>query len=75
MKLSTMQRKKLQRTYYFRLIMMSLIIGTMASLLAFTLKWMTEHFQEVIFQFAEHHNHLLFILLPTVGITAIYFLR
>ena len=75
MKLSTMQRKKLQRTYYFRLIMMSLIIGMMAALLAFTLKWMTEHFQEVIFQFAEHHNHLLFILLPTVGITAIYFLR
>lgn len=70
-----MKRKELQRTYYFRLILVSVMISIISSFMAFSLKWITDFFQEKIFHFAENTHPILFIVLPTIGITAIYFLR
>lgn len=41
---------------------------------AFVLKWLTEHFQHQLFSFATG-SMIWFIVLPTIGITTIYFLR
>lgn len=70
-----MERKKIQRHYYFRLILISALIALISSFLAFSLKKTTEFFQEHLFEFANHGKSWLFIFLPTIGITAIYFLR
>lgn len=70
-----MKRKKIQRHYYFRLILVSLLISFCASILGFTLKLITEHFQKILFLFAEKKSLALFIIFPTIGITVIYFLR
>ncbi|SMO72395.1 chloride channel protein, CIC family [Chryseobacterium rhizoplanae] len=70
-----MKRKQVQRHHYFRLILVSIFIGILTSSLAYSLKLITEHFQKLIFTFAEKQNVILFIFLPTIGITAIYFLR
>ncbi|ASK28719.1 chloride channel protein [Chryseobacterium sp. T16E-39] len=70
-----MTRKQIQRHHYFRLILVSAIISICASSLGYSLKFMTEHFQKLLFHFAEKQNRLYFIILPTIGITAIYFLR
>ncbi|MBW8361201.1 MAG: chloride channel protein [Kaistella sp.] len=70
-----MQRKKIQRHHYWRLIFISAVISLCAALLAFSLKTLTEHFQGQLFNFADRTNSLLFIFFPTIGITAIYFLR
>jgi len=52
-----------------------MLVAIMACFLANSLKWITEHTQEFIFNFIENRNTLLFILVPTIGITSIYFLR
>jgi len=65
----------IHRKYYFRLIIASALIGLLSAALAFFLKLITEFFEEQIFHTVSHHATLLFILLPTIGITAIYFLR
>lgn len=70
-----MKRSKVQRHHYFRLILVSVLISICASFLGYSLKFITEHFQKLIFNFAERQNTLFFIILPTIGITAIYFLR
>ncbi|MFA7444590.1 MAG: chloride channel protein [Flavobacteriaceae bacterium] len=70
-----MNRKKVQRKHYFRLIGVAALIGVLSSLLAYSLKTSTEYIEEIIFEFISHKNRLLFVLLPTIGITAIYFLR
>lgn len=70
-----MKRQKVQAHNYLKLITSSLFIAIIASCLALSLKKITEYFQEHIFEFAEKNNSYLFIILPTIGITAIYFLR
>ncbi|PRA94109.1 chloride channel protein [Chryseobacterium sp. MYb7] len=70
-----MQRKKVRRHHYFRLILVSILISICASFLGYSLKFFTEHFQKLIFHYTEKENALFFVLLPTIGITAIYFLR
>ena len=70
-----MNRNKIQQLHYFKLIIISLIISILAAFLAYSLKIITEICQEHLFQFTENNNHLLFIVLPTIGITCIYFLR
>ncbi|MBU8883126.1 chloride channel protein [Kaistella sp. DKR-2] len=70
-----MERKKIQRHHELRLALISVLIGICCCFLAFSLKTLTEYFQEIIFSTAEKSNPLIFIFLPTVGITAIYFLR
>jgi len=70
-----MKRQRVQAHNYFKLITSSLFIAIIASFLALSLKKITEFCQEHIFELAEKNNPLLFIILPTIGITAIYFLR
>ncbi|UBB90080.1 chloride channel protein [Candidatus Kaistella beijingensis] len=70
-----MERKRIQRHYYFRLILISALIALISSFLAFSLKKITEFFQEHLFEFANYGKSWLFIFLPTIGITTIYFLR
>jgi len=70
-----MKRDSIYRKYYFRLILLSAGAALLSALLACTLKRLTEHFQHLIFSSVEHKSSLFFILLPTIGITAIYFLR
>ncbi len=70
-----MKRQKVQAHNYLKLIISSLFIGIIASILGLTLKKITEFCQEHLFEFAEKNNAYLFIILPTIGITTIYFLR
>jgi len=70
-----MKRQRVQAHNYFKLITSSLFIAIIASFLALSLKKITEFCQEHIFELAEKNSPLLFIILPTIGITAIYFLR
>ena len=70
-----MERKKIQRHHELRLIGISILIAVGSCFLAYSLKVFTEYFQELIFNTVKNKQALLFILLPTVGITTIYFLR
>ncbi|MEO8795412.1 MAG: chloride channel protein [Daejeonella sp.] len=70
-----MERKKIKQHGYFKLIIASLIIGFSCSILAFTLKHLTEFFEHKIFNAVTNINPAIFVLLPTIGITSIYFLR
>ncbi len=70
-----MDRSKIQKRNSFKLILASLIISFIAASLAYSLKIITEFFEEHIFELINNKNHYLFIVLPTIGITAIYFLR
>lgn len=71
-----MNRTKIITQHYFKLILVSLLVGLLSALLAFSIKHLTE--------FTEHYisatvsgkmGHFWVIFLPTIGITAIYFLR
>lgn len=68
-------RKKIIRQNYFKLILASLIISLLSILLAFSLKHFTEYFEFKIFSTVLNYNSALLILLPTIGITLIYFIR
>ncbi|QBO56936.1 chloride channel protein [Chryseobacterium salivictor] len=70
-----MERKKIVTQHYFRLIVSSLTVGLASAILAFALKHSTEFFEHYFFDFIRHQYAPLFIILPSVGITAIYFLR
>lgn len=69
------KRRKIQRHHFFKLILISVLISIVASCLGYSLKLITEHFQNLIFHFAEGKNSIWLIFLPTTGITTIYFLR
>ncbi len=51
-----------------------MLTALMCCVLAFALKWSTEAAQHRLYNFAHHHL-IWFIVFPTCGITAIYFLR
>lgn len=70
-----LERKKIVTQHYFRLIIASLIVGLGSALLAFSLKHLTEYFQHYLFKSVSGSYVSLFIILPSVGITTIYFLR
>jgi CIC family chloride channel protein len=70
-----MERSKIIHYHIYKLVLISLLVGILGSIMAFFLKYLTEYFQERIFKVASENNSLLFILLPTIGITSIYFLR
>ncbi len=67
-------RSAIIRFHYFKLIIASIIVGLFSVLLADSLKIITAYFEDNILQKAAHFPWL-FIVLPSVGITAIYFLR
>ena len=52
-----------------------MMVGLASALLAFTLKRLTEFFEHYFFNFVQNKYAVLFIILPSIGITAIYFLR
>lgn len=52
-----------------------MMVGLASALLAFTLKHLTEFFEHYFFNFVHNKYAVLFIILPSIGITAIYFLR
>lgn len=68
-------RKKIILHNYIKLILASLIISLLSILLAFSLKHFTEYFEFKIFSTVLNYNPALLILLPTIGITLIYFIR
>lgn len=70
-----MDRKIIQRNSWWQLVIISSMVAVMACFLAYSLKWITEHGEEIIFGFIEKTSDFLFIVDPTVGITLIYFLR
>ncbi|MBK0383116.1 chloride channel protein [Pedobacter sp. SD-b] len=67
-------RKTIITINYLKLIITSAVVSLFAVLLAVSLKKATEHFEHLIFGKASLYP-LLFIILPSVGITLIYFLR
>lgn len=69
-----MERQKIIVHNYFKLIIISILVGLTGAVLAFSLKHLTEIFEEHIFNAASKYS-LAFIVLPSIGITAIYFLR
>ena len=70
-----MERTKIVTKHYFRLIVASAIVALGSALLAFTLKHLTEYFEHLFFNKINNFNSIYFIFLPTIGITAIFFLR
>ena len=70
-----MYRKSIILNNWGKLIASSMLTAIICSILALSLKHFTEFFEETVFHFVEQRNTWLFILLPTIGTTAIYFLR
>ncbi|MDQ6470595.1 chloride channel protein [Flavobacterium sp. LHD-80] len=69
-----MERHKIIHRNYFKLILISIFVGLCGALLAFSLKKLTEFFEHCLFNIASNYS-VAIILFPTIGITAIYFLR
>jgi CIC family chloride channel protein len=67
-------RKVVIRYNYFKLLLASLVVGFISTLFADSLKKITGFFQEHIFEKVSSYPYL-FLILPSVGITIIYFLR
>lgn len=70
-----MERQKIVTQHYFRLIVASALVGLTSALLAFSLKHLTEYFEHHLFNTVVGKYSAFFIILPTIGITAIFFLR
>lgn len=70
-----MERKKVIRHNYYALVIASWTVALLSIFLAFSIKHFTEFFEHKIFGWVNIHNHLFFVFLPTIGVTAIYFLR
>ena len=72
---NTTYRKKVVRYSYLKLIGSSALVSIICCLLAYSLKHSTGYVQEELFERVSSWNPKLFIILPSIGITAIYFLR
>lgn len=68
-------RKKIIRFSYVKLIGTSIVISVLCCLISYSLKHMTGHMQEYLFEKTSDLESRLLILLPSIGITTIYFLR
>ena len=75
MQSNTTYRKKVVRYSYLKLIGSSAFVSIICCLLAYTLKHSTGYVQEELFERVSSWNPKLLIILPSIGITAIYFLR
>lgn len=69
------KRKRIKRQNYIKLGVTASVVAVLSMLMAFSLKHVTEFLEHRIFSFTENNFRLLFIFLPTIGITTIYFLR
>lgn len=72
---SSAMRKKILLYHYTRLFTVSLFIGLVCAILAESLKRLTEHTEHFMYNRIEETEPLLLFMLPSVGITIIYFLR
>lgn len=70
-----MERQKIITRNYFKLTTTSAFIGLLSALLAFSLKHLTEFLEHRIFNSVTNFHPILLIILPTIGITTIYFSR
>lgn len=70
-----MKRKKVKRQNYIKLGVTAAVVAILSVLMTFSLKHATEYLEHGILDFTENNFRYLFIFLPTVGITIIYFLR
>lgn len=68
-------RKKVVSGSYLHLLVVSICVSLCCCLLSFSLKHLTEQAEEFIFQYVDSFNSILLIVLPSFGITIIYFLR
>lgn len=67
-------RKSIRRKAYSGLVFNILFVSLLASMLASTLKLITEHYQSEMFHRASHYFGAILIL-PLIGFTLIYLLR
>lgn len=67
-------RKKVIGLKWLKLALVTSLVGFLASLLAISLKHVTEHYEEIFFGRTEKNSFLLLIL-PFIGLSVIYFLR
>lgn len=67
-------RKEVLRVNYAKLAAASLVVGLASTLLADSLKRITAYYEEGILDKAYNYPWI-FVLLPSIGITMIYFLR
>lgn len=70
-----MKRKQITNQHVFKLILASALVSICSLLLVFITQQLTEKAEHLIFETISETQKLLFIILPTLGITAIYFLR
>lgn len=75
MQTELIMRRKVLFYSYLKLAVASLLVATLCCLLAFSLKHITEYAQHFLFNEVNNRSTLFFIIFPSVGITAIYFLR
>lgn len=72
--MSNLIKTKLQYKVIQKLVLVSALIGFLASFLAVSLKKLTEHYEDFFFLKATNFN-LFYFLFPLFGLTIIYFLR
>lgn len=68
-------RTRVIRYSYFKLFLSVVLVSLISCVLAFSLKYLTEIFQHQIYHYIHGKSTALLILLPSVGITCIYFLQ
>ncbi|MCO5259228.1 MAG: chloride channel protein [Crocinitomicaceae bacterium] len=69
------QREKIVFSSYLKLILASAFIGLLCSLLAISFKFITEYAEHSIIHLVNITTSFLYIFLPSIGISIIYFLR
>lgn len=70
-----MNRSRIATYHILKLVAFSIIVSLFCAGLAFVLKHITESVESIIYTKINTLNKIYFILLPTIGITTIYFLR
>lgn len=68
-------RRKIENHNLIKLIATSAIVSLSSIILVVVTQHLTEHLEHILFETVYHSQPLYFILMPTIGITAIYFLR
>src|SRR5690606_26407588 len=70
-----MKRTKITYQNYLRLILDSIVVSLCSILFVYSTKILTVILEFFIFHSTQFNPHIFYILIPTVGITTIYFLR
>ncbi|MBB1138152.1 chloride channel protein [Myroides sp. WP-1] len=68
-------RKQITYHNYFKLIVASALVSFCSLILVFITQQATEHVEDFIFETVSSTQKIFLVFLPTIGITAIYFLR